>query len=257
LIPAGQFTMGAAIPEEIYDSPAHPVRITRPFYLGEFEVTQDEWRMLMSDRPNPSWFSPEATGSGRTVMAGVDTSRHPVESVTWLEAIQFCNRLSEKEKLPAYYAVEGETVSVPDVGGPGYRLPTEAEWEYACRANSEKMWSFGDVEEGLGDHAWFGQNSAEKTHTVGEKRPNPFHLRDMHGNVSEWCWDWDDRYPEESVLVSEDPRGPQTGRLRIIRGGAWNSPVHDSGSARRFALDPTRFNKDTGFRVARSLNAPR
>ncbi len=113
-----------------------------------------------------------------------------MEQVSWLDAVKFSNRLSEREGMAPFYEVDGEKVSVPaDWNRPGYRLPTEAEWEYACRANTATRYSFGDDAASLGEFAWYNGNSGGTTHSVGEKRPNGFGLYDMHGNVWEWCWD--------------------------------------------------------------------
>jgi formylglycine-generating enzyme required for sulfatase activity len=249
----GEFTMGSSGAVDPKDAPAHRVRITRPFALGQCEVTQEEWRRVMNgpdDDPNPSWFSPEAGGSGRAKVAGQDTRRHPVESVSWLDAVRYCNRLSEREGLPPYYRVEGDRVEITEPGGLGYRLPTEAEWEYACRAGTTTAWYFGDSASALDDHAWTSADSDERTHQVGRRRASPLGLHDVYGNVWEWCWDWDGPY---SAGATSDPQGPRTGRYRILRGGAWNTFEPDTGSARRNAARPDERHKDTGFRVARTV----
>jgi formylglycine-generating enzyme required for sulfatase activity len=169
-------------------------------------------------RQNPSHFS-----------GGQDL---PVESVSWLDAVAFCNALSQKEGLPPFYKINGEAVEVLDWNGPGYRLPTEAEWEYACRAGSTTRFSFGDHEQALGEYAWYGGNSNHQTHPVGGKKPNAFGLHDMYGNVWEWCWDGSDAdYYRQSPAA--DPRGPLQAASRVVRGGCWSNDPHLARSALR------------------------
>ena len=158
-IPAGEFVMGAADNEEAGDGekPRHRVRISKPFYLGVYEVTQAQYEAVMGN--NPSYFSPN--GGGKDKVAGQSTGQYPVESVSWLDAVKFCNKLSEKEGMKPFYEIDGEEVRVPDWNGQGYRLPTEAEWEYACRANAATptRYSFGDDAAELGEYGWFHGNS--------------------------------------------------------------------------------------------------
>jgi formylglycine-generating enzyme required for sulfatase activity len=197
-IPAGEFRMGSpGFDPDAYDDekPQHPVRITRPFYLGACPVTQAEYQAVMG--ANPSYFK--------------EQPENPVETVSWYDAVRFCNSLSEREDLRPFFTIEGERVTVPDWGGAGYRLPTEAEWEYACRAGTPTRYSFGDDPAALGDHAWYSENSASTTHPVRQKHPNSWGLYDMHGNVWEWCWDvWDAEYYRQFTGGSpiDDPSGP-------------------------------------------------
>ena len=152
-----------------------------------------------------------------------------MERVSWLNAIQFCNKLSDKEGKKPFYEIDGGDVRVPDWNGQGYRLPTEAEWEYACRANAPTptRYSFGDDAEDLGDYGWFSGNS-DRTHPVGQKRPNGFGLFDMHGNVAEWCWDWyREGYYNQSP--ADDPTGPATASGRVFRGGSWDQLPRSPG----------------------------
>lgn len=221
LILAGEFMMGSVNWEESAASsekPQHQVRITKRFYLGIYPVTQRQYGEVMG--VNPSSF------------AGNPTC--PVESVSWREAVAFCRRLSEREGRP-------------------YRLPKEAEWEYACRADTQTTFSFGDDGRDLGEYAWFYGNSGSKTHPVGEKRPNAWGLHDMHGNVWEWCADWySGDYYAESPRV--DPRGPSRTWQRVIRGGGWAGDAESCRAACRDADEPAFRDHSLGFRVA--VDAP-
>ena len=191
LIPAGEFSMGSpddAVEADRDEKPLHRLQITKPFYLGVCELTQAEYKAVMGD--NPSWYS--ANGERKDQVAGQSTQQFPVENVSWLDAVQFCNKLSEKEGKKPFYEIDGPDIRVLDWDGQGYRLPTEAEWEHACRANAPTptRFSFGDNPVELGVYGWFEGNSDSRTHLVGQKLPNSFGLYDMHGNVWEWCWDW-------------------------------------------------------------------
>jgi formylglycine-generating enzyme required for sulfatase activity len=249
LIPAGEFLMGSREGEvEDDEHPRHRVRISRPFYLGVTEVTQAQYEAVMGN--NPSWFS--SNGPGKDQVAGQSTENHAVETVSWLDAVAFCNKLSEKEGLRPFYEIEAGTARVRDWSGPGYRLPTEAEWEYACRAGSQARYSFGDNEWSLGDHGWYNGNSGSQTHPVGQKRGNAFGLDDMHGNVWEWCWDgYAADYYKQSP--GDDPTGPEAAAQRVIRGGSWRHAPQDARSARRGRdfVGPELRNDCLGFRLAR------
>jgi formylglycine-generating enzyme required for sulfatase activity len=249
LIPAGTFMMGSpdnALESKDDERPLHRVRITRPFYMGACEVTQAQYESVMGN--NPSHFAP--TGGGSDRVAGQSTAECPVDNVTWFQAIRFCNNLSEKEGKKPFYLIEGPKVRVPDWNGQGYRLPTEAEWEYACRANASPQtpFSFGDEISKLALHAWFGGNSEARTHPVGQKRPNRFGLYDMHGNVWEWCWDWHigEYYAQSSA---DDPIGPAA-TYRVVRGGGWQANPRQCRSAERQPCSPGNLHFDNGFRVA-------
>ncbi len=216
-IPAGRFEMGS--PKAVRDSsdderPVHTVRITKPFYLGKFEVTQDQWTRVMGD-----W---------SFAFKGGDS---PAESVSWNDCQDF-------------FAAAGGQL----------RLPTEAEWEYACRAGSSTAYSFGDSPSSLGDYAWHAGNSGRKSHPVGRKKPNAWGLYDMYGNVFEWCQDWCDLgYYERSPV--DDPPGGDPGSLsyRVVRGGSWTHGDVGPRSANRSGLDPKTRSLSDGLRVARSL----
>ncbi len=215
------------------EQPQHRVQITRPFFLGTHPVTQGQYQAIMGS--NPSHFK------------GSDDL--PVESVSWLDAVSFCNKMSEKDKRTPFYRINGTEVA--DVGGNGYRLPTEAEWEYACRAGSATLFPFGDDAGKLGEHAWFSDNSDGKTHPVGQKRPNAWGLYDMLGNVWEWCADWyDAKYYASSPSVAVDPPGPPKAAIRVFRGGCWYNFPRRCRSAFRDWDAPDYRSNDLGFRLA-------
>jgi formylglycine-generating enzyme required for sulfatase activity len=235
LIPAGEFLMGSpdsdtdASPDE---KPQHQVRITRPFYLGATELTQGQYRGVTGETPS--------------LFKGSDDL--PVEQVSWNDAIAFCNKLSEREGLMPYYQFGAGVQS----GGDGYRLPTEAEWEYACRAGTSTRYCFGDDVASLGEYAWFQQDksSVPRTHPVGQKRPNKFGLYDMHGNLWEWCWDgYDKDYYRQSPVV--DAISPLRASGRVIRGGSWGVFSRRARSATRDGSAPENGGSLLGFRVAR------
>lgn len=249
LIPPGEFMMGSFDHEPAYTAdqgPRHRVRITQVFYLGMFEVTQGEYSQVMGS--NPSYYSSGGEGDKKAV--GSFTSRHPVNAVSWLDAVAFCNKLSELEQLQPCYSLVGATVAT--VAGDGYRLPTEAEWEYACRSGSAGMYCFWDNTQ-LDDYAWH-KAICEGLHPVGEKLPNGFGLYDVHGSLLEWCGDWwaTDYYANSPV---DDPPGPDSGESRALRGGSWRNghPPH-LRCARRSHYAPDVSYDYTGFRVARSLS---
>jgi formylglycine-generating enzyme required for sulfatase activity len=219
VIPAGFFEMGSRQgPEE--EKPVHKVWIDA-LLLDRHEVTQAEYKKLgeIEAFPNPSHFK------------GDDL---PVEQVTWPQAARFCNARSRYEGLqPAYDEDTGEC----DFEANGYRLPTEAEWEYACRAGTASDYSFGEEARKLGDCAWFADNSTKKTHPVGQKKPNPWGLFDMHGNVAEWCQDiFAKGYYKDSP--EKNPRGPSKGNEYVLRGGSWKSAADALRSAYRLGENP-------------------
>ncbi len=218
LIPKGTFTMGSPTDEvgRSEDETQHEVTISQNFYLGAYEVTQTQYQEVMGE--NPSLFK---------------QPRNPVEQVSWEDAVEFCKRMSE---LPAEKAA-----------GRVYRLPSEAEWEYACRAGSTTKYNFGDDNRHLGSFAWQRDNSKFKPHSVGQKQPNAWGLYDMHGNVWEWCADWYREYPSGAV---SDPLGPLDGSGRVYRGGGWGNDANYCRTAGRSRGAPSfRFNAG-GFRVA-------
>ena len=176
LIPAGEFWMGS--PDTDHDAgggrkPRHKVRISNAFYLGLMPLTQAQYQGIIGK--NPSQFK--------------GMLDNPVENLSWFDATAFCNELSRKEGLPLFYSMKDQSVEVPDWGGRGYRLPTEAEWEHACRAGTETRFCFGDDPAKHHQFAWCYSTIGRSTQPVGRKFPNAFGVHDMHGNVSEWCWD--------------------------------------------------------------------
>lgn len=228
LIPKGTFTMGSPIEEEGAndDEEQHQVTISKDYYLGVTEGTQGQYEKVMGS--NPSYFQ-------KRVIRKSDSSMYPVEQVSWEDAVEFCKKLSE---LPE-----------EKKAGRVYRLPTEAEWEYACRAGSKTAYSFGADSTSIGDYAWFTENSGSKTHPVGEKKANAWGLYDMHGNVWEWCSDWYGEYPKGAV---SDPVGPREGSHRVGRGGGWCDEAAICRSAFRYGDDPSFRFFNFGFRVALS-----
>ncbi len=234
LIPPSEFLMGSTAEEQARileeakragdpqaidqiprERPQHRVRITRPFYLGKYEVTQAQWEALMGG--NPSDFT--------------DDPSHPVGQVSWDEVQQFLAKLNEAGKAQ----------------GMKFGLPTEAQWEYACRAGTTTFRHCGDDNASLQEYAWFAANS-DKMHPVGQLRPNGFGLHDMHGNVAEWCADlFAEDYYAESPL--NDPSGPGTGSFRVFRGGAWMGTPRLIRSARRMRASPDSHASYVGFRL--------
>jgi len=230
LLPAGSFVMGD--PKGKADE--KPRRVTvGAFYIDKHEVTQKEYAELMGT--NPAKFR------------GDDL---PVECIRWTDAARFCNARSVKEgRKPCY---DPETWQC-DFTADGYRLPTEAEWEYACRAGSSGRFHFAGGERKLNDYAWTRSNSRETTHRVASRKPNPAGIFDLYGNVAEWCNDWYTEHPAGGT----DPRGAATGTKRVLRGGSWQDRAKNLSSARRFADDPATADicqgYDTyGFRCVRN-----
>lgn len=241
-LPAGEFLMGSPESEVGRDAAErlpHLVKIARPFLIGAYEVTEEEYDHVLT---------------GNTE----NTSRYPATLVSWYDAVDFCNRLSAIERLPLHYRLNDEqyyrdsirSANVTVLGGNGYRLPSEAEWEYACRAGAATSWSFGRDAALLGEYACFGDATAEGPQSVGLGKPNDFGLFDMHGNVQEWCHD----------VAAPDFSQPPDGQLsagsdslvRIIRGGSFADPAWQTRSAVRQAESAGASGPRLGFRVARS-----
>ena len=219
LIPAGSFMMGDEKGMD-WEKPVHKVTITKPFYLGKYEVTQEQWQAVMGS--NPSRFK---------------GPKNPVERVSWDDCQAFLAKLNEKFRS----------------GGAKFGLPTEAQWEFACRAGTTTQYSFGEDPAKLGDYAWWAENAKDTTHPVGQKKPNAWGLYDMHGNVWEWCADrWDANYYAKSP--ANDPVGPDPGMDRVLRGGSLVFGRPDFfRCAYRYGHDPALRSLHDGLRVARTL----
>jgi len=233
-VEGGTFTMGSHSSEDgRYDDegPQHQVTV-KGFYMGKYEVTQKEWVAVMGK--NPSYFR------------GDDNL--PVEQVNWIDAVEFCNRLSQMEGLTPVYEGSGNNIGC-DWNANGYRLPTEAEWEYAAKGgNLDTIVYLYSGSNSVDDVAWYNGNS-RRTHPVGTKAPNSLGLYDMSGNVYEWCWDWYGSYSNEAQT---DPRGPSTGADCVVRGGSWYLSAQDVRSSYRGRNALTYGFNGLGFRLVRS-----
>ena len=233
-INGGTFTMGSPANEAERDDDEVQRQVTvSSFYLGKYEVTQKEYQEVMGT--NPSNFKGDNL---------------PVEKVSWFDAVEYCNKRSQREGLSPAYTISGsgdnQTVAW-NRNANGYRLPTEAEWEYACRAGTTTAYNTGaSISNNTG---WYGGNSDKKTHPVGQKATNAWGLYDMHGNVWEWCWDWYGNYPSGAQT---DPVGAMSGSVRVIRGGSWGDSGRFLRSAYRSYGTPSDRDYFVGFRLVRS-----
>lgn len=258
LIPAGTFQMGSEKGGND-NKPVHEVAITKAFYMGKYEVTQAEYEKYCS------------YGSSSPSSSYGDGDNYPAYGVSWYDALVYCNKRSMAEELTPCYSISGSTdpskwgdvpastdstwnAVICDWDANGYRLPTEAEWEYAARAGDNTVASLiysgtSDVNK-LGEYAWYSGNSNKKTHEVGTKSPNEFGLYDMSGNVFEWCWNWyTNSYDAEA---GSDPTGTSAGSNRVRRGGGWNSNSDDCAVSYRGTVNPNGRNSNLGFRVVRA-----
>lgn len=237
----------------------HRVIISRGFHLARVEVTWMQWSIVRR------WavMNGYELSIGRMGSQG-DSSNdgdHPVTMITWFDALKWCNALSEMLGLePAYRAGDevfrmGESVVTWDREANGFRLPSEAEWEYAARADSSSAFYTGSIlhpqsfppDPNLDRAGWYAGNSRGTTRPIGLKDPNAWGLYDMHGNVWEWCWDWRGPYPDQAVT---DPMGTESGTYRIVRGGGWNNTAQDCRAARRGGTVPNFRSQRAGFRPA-------
>ncbi|MBW7874343.1 MAG: formylglycine-generating enzyme family protein, partial [Ignavibacteria bacterium] len=243
-VEGGTFRMGSDEGDSD-EKPIHQVTLDS-FLIGKYPVTQAQWESVM--------------GNNRSEFKG---SKLPVENIRWYDAVEFCNRLSELEGLDPYYIIRereatgfwkslmGSTEIVVECSGNsnGYRLPTEAEWEYAARGGNRTRNYKYSGSDNTGAVAWYDGNSGDKTHAVGLKQPNEIGIYDMSGNVYEWCWDWKGDYTSPSQT---NPKGPSSGEYRVLRGGCWYSVARNCRVANRGSSMPGFRNSSLGFRLARN-----
>jgi formylglycine-generating enzyme required for sulfatase activity len=258
-IPGGSFQMGDT-KNEGYDGekPVHTVTLNS-FYMGKYQVTQAQYQAVMGS--NPSLFSSNPA-------SGEVQANRPVETVRWYDAIVFCNKLSMAEGLTPAYSISGSAdpadwgtvptssnstwnAAVIVSGSNGYRLPTEAQWEYAAKGGDGSPGNYTySGSNTIGDVAWYSINSSSTHHEVGKKLPNGLGLYDMSGNVSEWCWDW---YGNYSSGAQTDPVGAVSGSYRVLRGGSWYDSAVNVRSALRNVDNPSSGDYDVGFRLVRPV----
>jgi formylglycine-generating enzyme required for sulfatase activity len=252
LIPSGTFTMGSPTSEPAHESDEsqHQVILTASLYVSQHETTQAEWQGVM--------------GWNQSSFPGAD---QPVENVTWLDCLSYCNKRSAAENLDSVYVMTGRSYSGVHITGVssiscawdsnGYRLLTEAEWEYACRAGSTAAFCNGGItnvscspmDPNLDQVGWYCGNAGSTTHDVGGKAANAWGLEGVHGNLWEWCWDWYGIYPTGTVV---DPLGPSSGTQRVCRGGCYYNYAKYCRSANREDANPGGHGSDIGLRVARA-----
>lgn len=228
-IPSGDFTMGSPKDEKGRDNDENQVQVTLTmgFWLGQHEVTQAEWQRAMRTTP---WSGKKEAEKG---------DNYPATYVSREDAMKFCEKLTEAERTAGRLPPDWR-----------YTLPTEAQWEYACRGGTKSRFSFGDDDSKLGDYAWFRKNADDVregyAHLVGQKKANPWGLSDMHGNAWEWCRDW---FPPE-LAGGTDPQGSSEGVHRVLRGGSWDATAQACRSATRVRGNPGHRSSVVGFRVA-------
>ncbi len=237
LVLPGELTMGD--PGDVDSQPVHTVKITGAFLIDRYEVTQELYERVMGSNPSRH-----------------KNAKNPVERVRWLDAIKFCNARSQQENLTPCYDIKARTCNF---AADGYRLPTEAEWECACRGGSAGGNTVPDAADKLEDLAWFQDNARRKPHPVGQMRPNPLGLYDMLGNVREWCNDWYqvDYYARSPAA---DPLGPAAGEKTVLRGGAFSSTVESCTPWARYCDEPgftdaCVASDDYGFRCVRKASS--
>ena len=254
------------------ENPVHTVTFTRDIYMCDHEVTQAEWEAVMGN--NPSYF--QGVDENKKVADGEVQENRPVESITWYEAVAFCNELTKKENITAravapkqvdYVYFSDDTFTRPytkddassnklpymKIDATGYRLPTEAEWEYAARGGiadiDKAVWAGTTAKSELEKYAWYKDNSNNRTHEVKKKQVNGYRLYDMSGNVFEWCWDWEGDYANGDVT---DPVGASSGLNRVTRGGCWEYDASHCRASFRRLFSPGYRGSNLGFRLVRS-----
>lgn len=232
LIQGGTFKMGS-IDGGSGEKPAHKVTVNS-FCICKYPVTQKEWCQVMGNNPS-DWVG----------------EKSPVESVSWYQAVEYCNKRSQMEGLPSCYSGSGNNI-VCNFAAEGYRLPTEAEWEYAARGGAESQNYKYSGSNDPNEVAWFNENSTFKVNVVGQKKPNELGIYDMSGNVLEWCWDWYER-DYYKVSPSDNPTGPTSDVRRVVRGGWIYSPKDQVSVTFRSAYKPSRLSFGIGFRVVRTV----
>jgi formylglycine-generating enzyme required for sulfatase activity len=231
-VKGGSFQMGSNSGDGD-ESPIHEVTVSS-FWIGKYQVTQKEWTEVMGNNP-----------SGRK------GKNLPVEMVIWYEVVEYCNKRSILEGLTPCYSGSGSNITC-NWGANGYRLPTEAEWEYAARGGLKSKGYKYSGSNSIGTVAWYDENSGSRTHEVGTKKPNELGIHDMSGNVWEWCWDWyAGSYYKKSPSIN--PKGPNSGSYRVLRGGSWNFNHDFCRISYRDINNPNEGNNNYGFRVCRTF----
>ena len=235
-VEGGTFQMGGNQSED--EKPIHTVTVSR-FYISKYEVTFNEYDAFC-----------DATGRTKPQIFDQPKGKHPMLSLSWYDAVEYCNWRSQKEGLPPCYTISGNNVTC-NFKAKGYRLPIEAEWEYAARGGKESRGYTYSGSNIAGDVGWYNGNSGNKPHPVGKNQANELGIHDMSGNVLEWCWDWyDENYYTSSPSI--DPRGPTSGDQRVLRGGCWYFPDNLLRTAFRCRSSPDSGNYSGGFRLSRT-----
>lgn len=228
-IEGGTFTMGSDAGLDT-EKPAHKVTVSS-YHISKYQITQKDWSAIMGSNPSE-----------------MDGDYFPVENVNWYDAVQYCNKRSLKENLTPCYTINGEIVTC-NFDANGYRLPTEAEWEYAMRGGKKTKGAIYSGSNDINEVAWFIENSEFASHPVGIKMPNELGIYDMSGNVYEWCWDIYDIYSPDTQV---NPKGPDKGTNRVFRGGSWSSKKEYCTVANRYYNNAEKSIFNIGLRLVRT-----